>query len=169
MATMHPVEVLKDLNENPDNYAKYEDNTALKITLGFAFLENQRFCLPDGNPPYKPADTPIGMCPINFLAEVKKLNIFTNRDLNKLKREAYFIQLLEGVSAEEAILLLHVKDQTLLNLYPNLSVRKFVEHGILPPWTLDDPRWKEEVASTSNKPAPKKRPSRAKKPTNTSI
>lgn len=82
--------------------------------LKYAFDPAIEFDLPEGAPPYKPCD---------FLdqegrlyTEARKLYLFTkggNPNLTKVKREMLFIQFIEGIDKNDAILILSVKDKKL--------------------------------------------------------
>jgi len=89
-------------------------NPALLLILKYAFDPNIKFLLPEGDPPFKPCE---------FLdqegrlyAEAKKLYLYVeggNPNLTKFKRESLFIQLIESVDKNDAILLCSVKDKKL--------------------------------------------------------
>jgi hypothetical protein len=61
------------------------------------------------------------MNPSNLHMEAKKLYVFCRADLNPVRRETLFIQLLEGSHPTEAKLLLAIKDQTLTKMYPKVT------------------------------------------------
>lgn len=129
-------EILKDINDDPSCVVRYKDSAALKILMQYAFLPEKKFCLPVGKPPFKEDAAPIGMTPSNFTQELRRLYVFTpERELNQIRREALFISLLEGLHPTEAEVLCAVKDQTLTELYPNVTVKLLVENGILPEGT----------------------------------
>jgi len=82
--------------------------------LKYAFDPSIKFLLPEGDPPYKPCE---------FLdqesrlySEARLMYLFIeggNPNLTKLKREMLFIQLLEGVHKDDAVLLCYIKDKKL--------------------------------------------------------
>lgn len=150
--TKYLVEMLEEIAANSDNIAKYKDNTALKMLLHYAFLPENKFVLPEGTPPFKPDAAPIGMSPGNLTQEMRRMYIFTKaKDLYPARREQLFIQLLESVHPSEAKLLIAVKDQTLLDLYP-MDFNKLIEYGLLP-----------EVKAPPPKPVEKRKPGRPRK------
>ena len=125
-------EVLEEINSDPKTIEKYKNDVALKMLLEYAYLPEKKFDLPEGDPPYKPDDAPIGMSPANLRMEIKRLYIFKREDLKPLRREQLFINLLESVHPDEAKLLLAVKEQKLNKLYKKVT-RKVVEGaGIVP-------------------------------------
>lgn len=126
-------EMLDEINEDPSKIEQYRGNVALKIIFEYAFLPEKKMCLPEGDPPFKADPAPIGMSPANLMMELKKLYVFTpQRELNQLRRETLFIQLLENVHPSEAKLLLAVKDQKLTKLYKKINVNMLVDNGFLP-------------------------------------
>lgn len=86
----------------------------IRLLLKYAYHPNINFVLPEGAPPYKPCEF------LNqegrLLAEARKLYLFIeggNPNLHKVKRESLFIQLLESIDKDDAVLLCHIKDKTL--------------------------------------------------------
>jgi len=132
-------EIFEEIAKDPNKIPTYKDNTALKLVLEYAFLPENKFLLPDGDPPYTPDKAPIGASPTNFYQEIRRLYIFTKAkaDLNPLRREQLFIQLLETVHPTEARLLLAIKDQSLTNEYRGLAVEALVKNGLLPERVLN--------------------------------
>jgi len=133
MATKYITEILEEANKDIDNLAKYRENAALKFLFQHAFIPEQKFMLPEGEPPFKQEAAPIGMTPANFTQEMKKLYVFTKaRDLSKIRREQLFIQLLESIHPSEAKVLLAVKDQKLNKLYKNITADVAADYGFIP-------------------------------------
>jgi hypothetical protein len=93
----------------------------LRLIFEHAFDPNKKFFLPEGDPPFKEDAAPIGMSPANLHMEAKKLYVFCRADLNKLRRESLFIQLLEGLHPFESKLILAIKDQKLTKMYPKIT------------------------------------------------
>lgn len=114
-------EMLEDINANPTEIVKYKDSTVLKTIFEYAFDPEKKFALPDGIPPFKEDSAPLGMSPGNLLMEIKRLYIFCRTDLNHLRKETLFIQLLESVHPSEARLVLAIKDQTLHLMYKKIT------------------------------------------------
>lgn len=97
----------------------------VKILLHYTYHKNVVMSLPEGTPPYKPMDIPKNMGLNRIPAEMKKLQyLLPQSNLNQIKRESMFIEMLEAVSPEEAKLLLMVKNKKLE--YKGIS-RKLVE------------------------------------------
>ncbi|AXN58434.1 hypothetical protein KNU05_gp120 [Synechococcus virus S-PRM1] len=72
--------------------------------------------LPEGEVPYSPNEAPKGTEHQQLSTEYKRLYHFVkggNDSLKSLRRESMFIQLLEGLHADEANLLCKVKDRRL--------------------------------------------------------
>ena len=80
--------------------------------------------IPEGEVPYTPNDAPVGTDHTRLEAEYRGVfRFFKGGDnrLKSLKRETMFIQLLEGLSAEEAELLCLVKDGRLTEKYKRIT------------------------------------------------
>lgn len=94
-------------------YLKQNTNTALTKLLKYAFDPEIKFLLPEGDPPYKPSSFDQ---PGNLYNEIKRLYLFVEggqANLTNLRRETMFIETLEFVDAEDAKLLIAVKDKKL--------------------------------------------------------
>lgn len=131
--TKYITELLTELNDNPSllNDGKYVSNYALRTLFQYAYQPSLKMVLPEGDPPFKPDQAPLGMSPANFYQQVKKLYIFTRTDLTPVRREALFIQLLESLHPSEAKVVLAVKDQELTRVYPNLTGKAVWDAGYL--------------------------------------
>lgn len=133
MATKYIIEILEEVSKDPTLITKYRDNAALRFVFQHAFIPEQKFDLPEGEPPFKPDPAPLGMSPANFTQETKKFYVFTKaRPLNKVRREQLFIQLLESVHPSEAKLLIAIKDQKLNKLYKNVTAKLAADNGFIP-------------------------------------
>ena len=125
-------EMLDDINKDPTLIEKYKNDAALKIIFEYAFIPEKKFILPEGEPPFKPSDEPMGMTPTNLFSELRRLYVFCRADLKPFKRESLFISFLEGVHPIEAKMLMAVKDQTLHKLYPKITRKLLEKAGMIP-------------------------------------
>lgn len=125
-------EILEDINQDVSKLEGYKNNAALKTLFEYAFLSEKKMDLPEGDPPFKPDQGPLGMSPANFFQEVRKFYIFNRKDLPKLRREQLFVQLLESLHPSEAKIVLAVKDQNLNSLYSNINSRVVAQYGFIP-------------------------------------
>lgn len=114
-------EILEDINKDTSAISKYKQNTMLKLLLQNNFIEENKWLLPEGDPPYKASVEPEGMAPNNLYQECGRFYVLRRQDLKPVKREAIFINMLESVDPKEAKILLAVKDQKLSKLYPNVT------------------------------------------------
>lgn len=76
--------------------------------------------IPEGEVPYKVNEAPVGTEHTRLIQEYRKLFHFVkggNDSLNRSTRERMFIQMLEGLSAEESSLICLVKDKNLQKKY----------------------------------------------------
>ena len=74
--------------------------------------------------PYTPNDAPIGTEHTVLSQEAKRLYLFTkggDNSLSSTKRETLFIQMLEGLSAEEAEFLVTVVNKKVNNKYKGFT------------------------------------------------
>lgn len=84
----------------------------IQSLLKYAFDPNIKFLLPEGDPPYKPCEFVDQES--RLYSEARLMYLFVeggNPNLTKLKREMLFIQLLEGVHKDDAVLLCSIKDK----------------------------------------------------------
>ena len=97
-----------------------ENNTnALRSVLIANFDESIQSLLPEGSVPYEKNDAPVGTEHTVLEQEYRKLYLFFKggSTIKQSQRENLFIQMLEGLSVEEAELLILVKDKALNKKY----------------------------------------------------
>ena len=100
------------------------NSQALRSILIWNFDESVISMLPEGEVPYTPNDAPIGTDHTRLEQEAKGLYRFVKGgqdSLKSLKRESMFVQLLEGLAAEEAELLCLIKDGNLNSKYKRIT------------------------------------------------
>ena len=112
----------KTKQEKIDLLRRYNSN-ALRQLLIINFDDSVVSELPEGDVPYTPNDAPVGTDHTRLEHEYKGLYRFFKggAKLPSLKRESMFVQLLEGLSAEEAELLVLVKDGRLGDKYKRIT------------------------------------------------
>jgi len=101
---------------------KYNSN-ALRQLLIINFDESVVSVMPEGDVPYTPNDAPAGTDHTRLEHEYRGLYRFFKggAKLPGLKREAMFVQLLEGLHADEAELIVLVKDGQLAKKYKRIT------------------------------------------------
>ena len=122
-------EILTKVNNAKDKPKKLEvlkkyDTNELRMFLKGAFDSKLEWLLPEGTPPYKPNEAPVGTEHTWLKQEVKRMFHFLkggNPQLSQMKRDNMFIQMLEGLSKEEAELLIWAKDNELNKHYKGLT------------------------------------------------
>tara|TARA_X000001382_G_scaffold108299_1_gene84124 strand:- start:231 stop:686 length:456 start_codon:yes stop_codon:yes gene_type:complete len=122
-------EILTKVNNAKDKPKKIEvlrryDTNELRMLMKGAFDPKLEWLMPEGKPPYKPNEAPIGTEHTWLKQEVKRMFHFLkggNPQLSQMKRDTMFIQMLEGLSDEEAKLLIQVKDKELNKHYKGLT------------------------------------------------
>jgi len=104
---------------------KENDSVALRQVLKGAFDPKIEWALPTSEEiPYKVNDAPIGTDHTLLSHEAKRLYLFTkggDNTLSNTKRETLFIQMLEGLCAEEANFLVTVVKKKVNNEYKGFT------------------------------------------------
>ena len=106
------------------------NSQALRSLLIWNFDESVISMIPEGEVPYTPNDAPVGTDHTRLESEYRGFYRFAKGgqdSLKSLKRESMFVQLLEGLSAEEAELLCLVKDGNLNSKYKRITKAVIVE------------------------------------------
>ena len=100
------------------------DSVPLRQVCKGAFDPNIEWLLPPGDVPYTANDAPIGTEHTLLSQEAKRLYLFAKGGDNRLtntKRETLFIQMLEGLNAEEAEFLITVVNKKVNNKYKGFT------------------------------------------------
>jgi hypothetical protein len=103
---------------------KEHDSVPLRQVLKGAFHPDIEWLLPPGDVPYTSNDAPIGTDHTLLSQEAKRLYLFTkggDDSLSNTKRETLFIQMLEGLCAEEAEFLVTVVNKKVNNKYKGFT------------------------------------------------
>ena len=122
-------EILTKVNNAKDKAKKLEiltqyDSPSLRQILKGAFDPKIEWDLPAGAPPYIANEAPLGTEHTYLDQEAKRLWHFVkgaDANLNKMRKETLFIQILEGLHKSEADLLINVKEKKLNNVYKGLT------------------------------------------------
>ena len=103
---------------------KENDSVPLRQVLKGAFDPKIEWDLPEGTPPYKVNEAPAGTEHTLLFTETKRLWHFVkgaDPKLSKTRKEMMYIQMLEGLHADEAKLLIAVKEKNLNSTYKGLT------------------------------------------------
>jgi hypothetical protein len=103
---------------------KEHDSVPLRQVLKGAFDPKIEWLLPPGDVPYTANDAPVGTEHTILQQEAKRLYLFTkggDSSLSNTKRETLFIQMLEGLCAEEAAFLVTVVNKRVNNEYKGFT------------------------------------------------
>ena len=109
------------------------DSIALRQVLRGAFDPKIEWALPKGEVPYTVNDAPIGTDHTILSQEAKRLYLFIkggDDTVKQNKRELLFVQLLEGLSAEEAEFLVAVVNKKVNNKYKGFTANLVKKHSI---------------------------------------
>ena len=123
------------------------DSVALRQVLKGAFDPKIEWLLPQGDVPYTANDAPVGTEHTVLQQEAKRLYLFTkggDGSLSGNKRETIFIQMLEGLCAEEAQFLVAVVNQRVNNEYKGFTANLVKES-----FDWDDNFMKKEIPKSS--------------------
>ena len=117
------VSKMKTKKEKVSFLRQYQTD-ALRMVCKASFDPKIVWELPDGDVPYRENDAPEGTEHTQLHQEVRKLYNFIkggNPALKQNKREMMFVQMLEGLHKDEAVLLIAAKDKKLHRQYKGLS------------------------------------------------
>ena len=111
-----------------------EDNRELRGIFELTYDNRLRWGLPEGNPPYKPLDKSMDNQGMMY-SEMRRMYVFLEGKANvsKVRREQMFIELLEMIDPDDALLLLEAKARKIK------GVSKKVVKDAYPDF-LDDPQ-----------------------------
>lgn len=103
-----------------------EDNRELRGILELAYDNRLTWALPEGNPPYKPLDKSFdnqGM----LYSEMRRMYVFLEgkSNVSKVRREQLFIEILEQLDPDDALLLLEVKARKIKGVSKNVVKQAF--------------------------------------------
>ena len=98
-------------------------SNVIQWMLRLNYDPNVTLLLPEGTPPYRVNDKPMGYEETSIQKEMKRFYIWLDRkqNLSRHKREDLFIKMLEALHASEATLLCHLKDGKLTDKYPSIT------------------------------------------------
>jgi len=104
----------KDIKIKIETLLEFGEDNFRKL-IQIAFDKDIKFDLPDGIPKYKKSNARIGFGDLVLREEIKKIDNFIlgRNHLPQIRRELLFIQILEGLDAQEAKLLCDVKEKKL--------------------------------------------------------
>ena len=122
-------EIFTKINNAKDKPKKIEvlrqyDTPGMRMILKGAFDPKIEWDLPEGTPPYIANEAPAGTEHTYLEVEAKRLYNFAvggNDQLNKIRKETLFIQMLEGLHESEAKVLIDVKNKSLNKTYKGLT------------------------------------------------
>ena len=116
---LQKVSSAKTKAEKVDLLQEYNNN-GLRAILIINFDESLKFLLPEGDVPFTPNDAPVGTEHTRLDSEYKGLHRYFKGGDNTLKgirREQLFVQLLEGLTEDEANLLVSACNKDIQSKY----------------------------------------------------
>ena len=126
----------------------YQKGSILSRIFNHGFLQSWKFHLPPGIPPYSPYNIVTGVGGFDLLVAIRRgrFDYFIDDNIPAPRREKLFIELLEGLSPNEAKIVLAIKDQDITRLYPNINYANLAKYGYLP-----HDKQREQAESTESK------------------
>ena len=100
------------------------NSDGLRMIIKSSFDPKIQWVLPEGSVPFKANETPEGTEHTLLFTETKRLWHFVkgaDPKLSKTRKEMMYIQMLEGLHADEAKLLIATKEKNLNTLYKGLT------------------------------------------------
>ena len=120
---LEKVAKLKTKKDKIEYLQKYNTD-ALRMVIKASFDPKIEWALPEGDVPYRANEAPEGTEHTVLSQEARTLFNFIkggNGQLTQNKRETMFVQMLEGLHADEAKLIVAAKDKKLHQVYKGLS------------------------------------------------
>ena len=134
MNNLYISEILKKLNDftgqgshsKKVEWLQKNNSPALQLVLKLAYNDSVRWTIPEGVPKFKASGAPIDYNFASIHTETRKLSYLwlapesggRPMQLNKVRLESLFIQMLESLHPDEAAVVVAMKDKTLHRLYP---------------------------------------------------
>ena len=105
-------------------FLKKHDTFVLRTILQLAFNKSIELDFPEGAPPYKESESPVGLEPVRLKNVIKGLgSCAKGAKVSTIKKEKIFIGILESVSAKDAKTIIAAKDKTLDKVYDNITYK----------------------------------------------
>jgi hypothetical protein len=124
----HPFEIFEmvqgcDKQADRIKILQEHESYELKSILQAAYRSDITFDLPAGAPPYTPSPNPAGVLssPMRKQIDILPLLLVGDTRWNKMKKEMSFIRLLENVHANDAEIIVAMKDKKLDKKYSTLT------------------------------------------------
>ena len=116
-------------SDNPVAVLKKAIAADVRVTAILGYSVNPRFKLPlpEGIPPYRPSDVPTGLAEVELLHQHKLIMMMFDANVRAVKKEELFVKWLEAMCELEAKILVAIKDQDLVSMYPKLTHHVIVE------------------------------------------
>lgn len=121
--------ILAEADKNIYSLTEQFSNRYFRNLMEAAYLPEKKFILPEGDPPFVSTTNHMDQLSGTFWQVAKSLHMFQRADLLPIRRESLFVQALESLAPIDAKILLCVKDQNLMKMYPNLTKEMLVKIG----------------------------------------
>lgn len=122
-------EILSDASKDLKTLLPLKSNRYLMNFMETAFLKSKKLNFPEGNPPYIPTTANEQQLKGSFWQFARKIDTLRRTDVHALRLETILVQSLESVSETEAKIIVHMKDQTLSEMYPEITLESLKSVG----------------------------------------
>lgn len=149
------VEKAKTKEEKKQILLQHNNNHAMLFMFCLSYDPKISWYLPEGAPPFKrEVDKPMGYHQTTIQNELRRFYIWGNPDTNipKVKKEALFIEMLEGLHYTEADIVIACKDKKLHSLYKSVTedlVREVFPNMLSPKLVEAEPAKKTSTKKSS--------------------
>lgn len=113
-------DILRDANNNVGTLKELCEVTSINHIFKYAFLKSHKMKLPV-DVEYKASSFEDHNAPKTIRGEVTRFDVFINENVSEQRRVLLFREILENLTPREASILMHIKDQTLSELFPNIN------------------------------------------------
>lgn len=118
---LYEISKIKNFDQQRQALSTCSNNKVLLQVLHAFFHPDVKFCLPEGEPPYKKADKSMDL-QSSLYRESRKMYYFIEGvapPMPQLKRESLFVQMLEVLDPDDAKLVIAMKDKKMP--YPGIT------------------------------------------------
>lgn len=141
------------------NLLRSNDVQEVRAILTLNYNPDFKLNLPEGTPPFRKEENPIGYQATTIKHELRRFYIWMQpNELSRTKRETLFIEMLEGLHFTEAEIICAAKDRQLTTLYPSItaSLAKEAYPDIFPPTMViqEETKPKKARSKKSKEPLP---------------
>lgn len=123
-----------------DFLKSYNNDFCLTSILQLNFNPHVKLSLPEGAPPFKRDDSPVGYTQGRLKPQILKLaNLLPHKNIIQIKKEKIFCEILESIHGKDADVIVAAKDKKLETIYPGITID--IVREVFPRLELDTVPW----------------------------